>query len=32
MKGRIEVAFFKSMMADVSGTVELIRKGKMPKG
>ena len=28
----IEVAFFMSMMADVSGTEEIIRKGKMPKG
>jgi hypothetical protein len=32
MKGKIEVAFFMSMMADVSGTEEIIRKGKMPKG
>ena len=28
----IEVAFFMSKMTDVSGTKELIRKGKMPKG
>lgn len=28
----IEVAFFISRMTDVSGTEELIRKGKMPKG
>lgn len=28
----IEVAFFMSTMTDVSGTVELTGKGKMPKG
>ena len=28
----IEVAFFMSMMTDVSGTAELTGKGKMPKG
>jgi hypothetical protein len=29
---RIEVAFFMSRVTDVSGTEEIIRKGKMPKG